>query len=262
VPINQPFSYRALPPAVRALVTANLAFFLLQMLTGARLTAWFGLAPARVLQDLWLWQIGTYMFLHAGFFHLLLNMYVLWTFGREIELQWGSLPFLWYYLVCGWGAAVFNILFSPTGTAPSVGASGAIYGVLVAFAVMFPQTIVYLYFFIPLRVRQLVLLFAGIEFLAGFSGSSSGVANIAHLGGMLTGYLYLKSGTVRWRAGRLWSGLTSRARAAFGSRREAPRFHDLNAEVDRILDKILKQGVQSLTREEQELMRRYSKTKK
>ena len=131
---------------------------------------------------------------------------------------------------------------------------------LVAFAVVFPQTVVYLYFLIPLRARQLVLLFAAIEFMAGFSGAASGVANFSHLGGMLTGFLYLKSDSLRWRLG----GLRRRARQWMKpkARRAADvRFHDADAEVDRILDKILKEGVASLTRDEQEFMRRYSNSK-
>ena len=261
--LNQPLSFRALPPAIRGLLLANGAAFLLQWTLGGQVAALFGLVPARVLQDLWLWQTLTYMFLHGGFFHLLLNMYVLWTFGRELENQWGSAPFLWYYLLCGWGAAVFNVLLSPNSASPSVGASGAIYGLLAAFALTFPQAVLYLYFFIPLRARQVVILFAAVEFLAGFSGASSGAANFAHLGGMLTGFLYLKSGSLRWK----WRFLSSRwsrprpARAAPRAKTEV-KFHDLHQEVDRILEKISKQGIDSLTSEEQELMRRYSRMKK
>lgn len=262
--INRPFAFRALPPAVRSLIIVNAAMFLAQWIAGPRVTVLFGLSPARVLQDLWLWQLTTYMFLHGGFFHLLLNMYVLWTFGREIENQWGSGPFLWYYLLCGWGAAVFNVLLSPHSVLPSIGASGAIYGLLVAFAVLFPQVVIYLYFLIPLRAWQMVMLFAAIEFMAGFSSAATGISNLAHLGGMLTGFLYLKSGVLGARLGR-WPG---RLKEWSARRRKArPRlsdvaFHDLSQEVDRILDKILKQGVGSLTPEEQELMRRYSKMKK
>jgi membrane associated rhomboid family serine protease len=260
--INQPFSFRSLPPAVRGLIVVNVAVFLLQVVFRPTMSAVFGLSPARVLQDLWLWQLTTYMFLHGGFFHLLINMYVLWAFGREIERHWGSGAFLWYYFLCGWGAAIFNVIFAPTTTAPSIGASGSIYGILVAFAILFPQTVVYLYFLIPLRVKHLVMLFAAIEFLAGFSGAASGVANLAHLGGMLTGYLYLKSGEWRGRirVPSVWRKWTASPRRR-PPKREM-RLHELSREVDRILDKILKEGVGSLTKEEQELMRRYSKMKK
>ncbi|MBI4397430.1 MAG: rhomboid family intramembrane serine protease, partial [Elusimicrobia bacterium] len=255
-----------LPPAVRGLIVANGVVFLLQLIVGPRLVATFGLSSAKVLQDLWLWQIVTYMFLHGGIFHLLLNMYVLWAFGREIENRWGSGPFLLYYLICGLGAAVFNVLLSPGAMRASIGASGAIYGVLVAFAILFPQAVLYLYFVIPLRAWQLVALFAVIEFLAGFSGAASGVANLAHLGGMLTGFLYLKSGSVgafagkaasRWRG---WFQKKAQPRARRDSRKV--ELHELSREVDRILDKILKEGIDSLTPEEQDLMKRYSKMKK
>lgn len=263
MPLNQPFSFKGLPPAIRGLIVLNTLGFLLHLVLGARINQIFGLVPSRVLQDLWLWQIATYMFLHGGFFHFLLNMYVLWAFGREIEREWGSGPFLWYYLLCGWGAGVFNVLFSPHSTLPSVGASGAIYGLLVAFALLFPQAVLYLYFVIPLRARQVVVLFAAIEFLAGFSGASSGVANLAHLGGMLTGFLYLKSGGL----GASLLGLASRwrqkkPRVRPARDRRAVQFHDLSAEVDRILDKISKDGMASLTSEERDLMERYSRMKK
>jgi membrane associated rhomboid family serine protease len=262
LPLNQPLNFRSLPPGIRALVVLNGAVFLAQWLIGPRVTGLFGLAPERVLQDLWLWQLASYMFLHGGFFHLLLNMYVLWTFGREIENQWGTGPFLWYYLLCGLGAGVFNVLMSPGASAPSIGASGAIYGVLAAFAVLFPHTVVYLYFLIPLRARQLVILFAAIEFMAGFSGAASGVANLSHLGGMLTGFLYLKSDSLRFRLGGVRQKMRKWLRPApRRSSSAAPRFHDADAEVDRILDKILKEGVASLTSDEQEFMRRYSNSK-
>ncbi|HRY29654.1 MAG TPA: rhomboid family intramembrane serine protease [Elusimicrobiota bacterium] len=257
--INRPLSFRSLPPTIRGLIVLNGVVYLVQLFGGSRLVALLGLSPARVLQDLWLWQLTTYMFLHGGFFHFLLNMYVLWAFGREIERQWGSWSFLWYYLLCGWGAGVFNVLFSPTSPLPSIGSSGAIYGVLVAFAVMFPQSIIYLYFVIPFRAWQMVLMFAAIEFLAGFSSAATGVANLAHLGGMATGYVYLKGSSFRWQVGRFLKNLRQ---TVTKKRADGPALHDLDSEVDRILDKILKQGVNSLSREEQELMRRYSKMKK
>lgn len=259
--INQPFSFRTLPPAVRALIVVNVGVFILQWIVGPRLTAAFGLAPARVLQDLWLWQIGTYMFLHGGFFHLLFNMFVLWTFGREVETQWGAGPFLRYYLLCGWGAGVLNVLLSPSAMAPSVGASGAIYGLLVAFAILFPHAVMYLYFLIPLKARQVVILMAAVEFLASFSSTGSGVANFAHLGGMATGYLYLKSGSLRWKMLAFPRKLSGWVRFRSKERTET-KVTELSAEVDRILDKILKEGLGSLTAQEQELMRRYSKMKK
>jgi membrane associated rhomboid family serine protease len=256
MPINRPFSFSSLPPVVRGLVVANAAVFLAQWFAGGRMVPLLGLVPARVLQDLWLWQVATYMFLHANFLHLLFNMYVLWAFGRELELRWGSGPFLWFYLICGWGAGVFNVLFSPSSLNPSIGASGAIYGLLVAFAMMFPEAVLLLYFLIPMKARHVVILFAALEFMLGFSGAGSGVANLAHLGGMVTGYVYLKSGSWNFR---LPAFLRRRPKSQALQRKN--RFHDLDAEVDRILDKILKQGLNSLTADEREVMRRYSQSK-
>jgi hypothetical protein len=178
--------------------------------------------------------------------------------------MWGSLSFLWYYLLCGWGAGVCNVLFTPSATYPSIGASGSIYGLLVAFGVLFPQAVLYLYFVIPMRARQAVILFAVIEFLAGFSGAASGRANIAHLGGMLTGFIYLKSGS--WRLPKMdfsnLIGKFSSKKPSSSAKGGGVPMHELSEEVDRILDKILKEGMESLTPEERELMRRYSKMKK
>jgi membrane associated rhomboid family serine protease len=243
------------------LILVNGVVFLLQWIIGPSMVTLLGLSPVRVLQNLWLWQVTTYMFLHANILHLLFNMYVLWTFGRAIEERWGAWPFLWYYMLCGWGAAVFNVLFSPQTLTPSIGASGAIYGVLVAFAILFPETVLYLYFLIPIRAKHAVMLFAAIEFMVGFSGAASGVANLAHLGGMVTGFFYLKSSFLtRWAENRL--SRLKESSAAKKNRKPGLDFHELSQEVDRILEKILREGIDSLTPEEQELMRRYSKMKK
>jgi len=139
------------------------------------------------------WQLFTYMFLHGGFFHLLLNMFALWMFGVELENLWGQKRFLTYYLVCGLGAGVSNLLiaplFGPVG--PTVGASGAIYGILVAFGYLFPNRNIYIYGLIPVKAKYLVIFYMLIELFAVTGSTNSGIAHMAHLGGGVVGLIYL-----------------------------------------------------------------------
>lgn len=139
------------------------------------------------------WQIITYMFLHGGFGHIFFNMFALWMFGMELENLWGSKKFLIYYTICGIGAAAANLfispLFGPAG--PTIGASGAIYGVLVAFGFIFPNRNIYIYFLIPIKAKYLVILYMALEVIYLTTSSQTGVAHAAHLGGAVVGFLYL-----------------------------------------------------------------------
>lgn len=229
-----------------------------------------GLVPALVVQKYWLWQLVTYMFLHGGFFHWAFNMLVMYMFGRELETRWGTYEYVKYLIICGLGAAVCVLLASPQSLAPTIGSSGAVFGLLVAFAMVFPDATMYLYLVIPVKAWQAAALFAVIEFFAALNGGGAGIGRFAHLGGMLTGYLYLRFG---WDMGRSFRSPWSRLESWWSNRkrRSAPtrpkvELHevtdDMVEEVDRILDKILKQGVESLTPEEKRIMDRYSRLKK
>jgi len=184
---------------MQALIGANVVMFVAQSIFPV-LTALLGLHPAWVIHSFWIWQLVTYMFLHGGLFHILFNMLALWMFGAELERTWGTRYFLKYYFVTGIGAGLLTVLFSmlPFGFARQmqgfniIGASGAIYGLLLAYAIYFPERpILLIVFWVPARLCVTIL--GAIAVFASLS-DSGGVANATHLGGLLVGYLYLKSG--------------------------------------------------------------------
>lgn len=199
-------SYRFGPgpvtPAVKVLLIANVAAFLLQAVWPA-LTILGGLTPAAVIESLWVWQPLTYMFLHAGFSHLLFNMLALWMFGVELERLWGTAAFSRFYLYCGLGAAATTMVASllPVSFAdfiyvtPTVGASGAIYGLLAAYGVVFANRPIYLYFLFPVPARIFVLVIGAVTLWLAVTSSGGGLAHLAHLGGLVTGWFLLSRGS-------------------------------------------------------------------
>ncbi len=149
-------------PMVKYLVIACAGAFLLQSLGDNRaMIQIFGLTPAAVLSKLFVWQIVTYLFLHGGFGHLFWNMFPLWMFGSELERYWGGKEFLRFFLITGIGAGLLSIAVQPFSPVPTIGASGAVYGVLMAYGLMFPERMVYLYFLFPVKVKYFVA-FLGI----------------------------------------------------------------------------------------------------
>jgi membrane associated rhomboid family serine protease len=262
---RMPFSFDRLSGAVKWLLAANVAFYIGQQFFPGQLEYALGLVPSRVIGSLRIWQPLTYLFLHGSFFHLLINLFTLWMFGRELEAAWGTKEFLKYYFACGIGAGIINTLVDPFSTLPVIGASGAIYGLLVAFAMVYPDSLIYLYGIIPLRARSFVVLLGVIEFFSSFHASATPVARFAHLGGMAVGYAYLKSFEFRGFMDRAFHRVLDlfvvrRSRPSFTVHR--PEESDLVQEVDRILEKVLAQGAESLTEREKEVMRRYSSMKR
>jgi rhomboid family protein len=192
-----------LSPALKALIGVNVLMFVVQLvLPGVTWT--LGLMPAAVVEQFYVWQLGTYMFLHAGMFHILFNMLALWMFGTELERVWGTRYFLKFYFVTGIGAAALTVLFSqlPLGLARGlehsivIGASGAIYGLLLAYALYFPDRQIYLYLVFPIPAKYFVMIIGVIAFYSSLA-DNNGVANATHLGGLLVGYLYLKGARLR-----------------------------------------------------------------
>jgi membrane associated rhomboid family serine protease len=181
----------SVPPVVARLIGANVVFYVLQVLTGEWMTHQFGLIPALVQRGE-IWRLFTYQFLHGGSFHLLLNMFALWMFGSELAPRWGAQFFLRYYFVCAVGGGLLFTLVRLDTWIPSVGASGAIYGILMAYAMWFPNRQVYLYFVLPIRVRYLILFLILLETTQAIRSTGTGIAHAAHLGGMAFGYAYLR----------------------------------------------------------------------
>ena len=177
----------------------------------------------------------------------------LWMFGSDLERTWGGKEFLKYYFICGIGAGLFNVLLEPNSLIPIIGASGAVYGILVAFAMMFPNRLVYIYFLFPVKVKYLVIFLAFMTLVLSMQRGQSSIAHLAHLGGLLVGFLYLK-GDFRGRS------IKSRIASYFHRQKMQKIAHNhekeqkLINEVDQILDKINQVGYDKLTRREKKIL--------
>ena len=258
---NKPYSpggFQFMPPAIKTIILANVAVFFLQFFTplGGVIQELGALWPVGS-ENFRLWQPVTYMFLHGSGTHLFFNMFALWMFGAEIENQWGTREFNIYYFTCGIGAAIINLLATMGSPYPTVGASGAIYGVLLAFGMMFPNRYIFLYFLFPVKAKYFIAGYALIEFISGLNsqtmGSGSNIAHFAHLGGMLIGFLFITIKRAEWSFSRLFSKFRP-----FRKTKSGPQLHTQNrvappvseAEINGILDKISERGYGSLSAEE------------
>jgi len=191
-----------LSPAVKLLLITNVVAWVLNLIVPS-MTMYLGLSPQEVFTGFAFWQPFTYMFLHdiRGFSHILFNMLSLWMFGTELERRWGTRFFTKYYFVTGVGAALTTLLVALVSDSAyyslTVGASGAIYGLLIAWAMYFPHRTIYFYFLFPIPARVFVAIVGAIAFLSSLGGPGGGIAHIAHLGGLVVGYIYLKTLSVR-----------------------------------------------------------------
>ena len=204
-PATSTFAYSfgpgPLTPAVKLLIISNVVVFIASRFIDV-LRLRLGFMPQDVLTHGYIWQPFTYMFVHDGIFHILFNMLALWMFGVELERMWGSRYFTKFYLVSGIGAAVVQTLlsFAPFEALQqvyyiqTVGASGAVYGVLLAYAMFFPHRPIYMYFVFPIPAKYFVMIIGAISLLSSFDGSGGGIAHTTHLGGLVAAYLYLKGG--------------------------------------------------------------------
>ncbi|MFC1660930.1 rhomboid family intramembrane serine protease [Gemmatimonadota bacterium] len=253
-------------PWVLRLLVANLLVFVLtaaQPQLGSLLALW----PRGFLFQPW--GVLTYMFVHGGIGHLFFNMLGLFFFGPRLEMQLGGNSFLRLYLFSGLGGALFSFLFAFN--APVVGASGAVFGVLLGFAYYWPRERIYIWGILPIESRWLVGLLAAAALYSGIAGSNAGVAHFAHLGGFAAGYAYLK-----WRVRKRSSGWrpvpTKKAKASLSPLRSddsgalrrwksirVDELHELNRdEVERLLAKASDQGVGTLTPDERAMLDRFA----
>ena len=196
-------SNHSVPPIVKSLLIVNGVMFLLQMYIGNVLFTQLALWPLDISSgpaieaarpDFKIYQLVSYAFLHGGMMHLLLNMYALWMFGSRIENLWGSKVFAVYYFVCVAGAGLTQLWVShqSDNIYPTVGASGGVFGLLLAFGMFYPRERLILFFPpIPMEARWFVILFGAIELWFGVTGQATGIAHFAHLGGMLFGFILI-----------------------------------------------------------------------
>jgi membrane associated rhomboid family serine protease len=189
-----------LPRGTKWLIIICTAIFIPYYLSGYRnqraIDTLFALVPSGVIHNYYLWQVFTYMFLHAGVWHLVFNMLALWFFGAQLEQEWGTRRFVNFFILCG-VAAGFCVLAANAALGSwyvsTIGSSGAIFGILVAFGVLFPDQTVFFWLLIPMKAKYMVMIFVAVELLMTF-GPNNGVSTVAHLGGAAFGYLYLKRG--------------------------------------------------------------------
>ena len=297
------------PPVIKNLLIINGVVFILYMLGqqvqtssgltfGDILTEYLALIPIGGLTlsngvgqiihwGFYPWQLITYQFMHGGFMHIALNMFALWMFGMEVENLWGSKKFLTFYLMCGIVAGIFQLVLPPLFNeqlAPTIGASGAIFGVLIAFGMMFPNRYIYLWFFLPIKAKYLIIGFVLLELYSIPQGGN--VAHLAHLGGAFAGFIYImldrksnfsfknifgRSSNQQRGGGNVFDSLKN-ATNIFKKKEdnvEDARFYEIKddknehevtqAEIDAILDKISRSGYQNLTDKEKKILFEASK---
>lgn len=237
------------------IVLANVVVFFLQVIFPGEFTRLFALTPRLMVDRFYFWQPFTYMFLHIGLGHLLINMFIVWMFGSALESVWGSRKFLNYYIVCGLGGAAASILFTYDNLI--LGASGAGFGLLLAYAMLFPENYIYIWFLIPVKAKHLVLFFAVLQLLMGISGPA-GIAYFAHLGGMAAGLFFFRReiAAMRFfsRSRRAWRSYTEKKSATYESQERQ--------KVDSILDKIASKGYEDLSTTEKRILENYSRRHK
>ena len=256
------FSYKPtlFTNAIKVLVSVNFGIFVLQTLSNAEglFFPLFGLVPRMVWSELMIWQPFTYLFFHGGIWHVLINMFVLWMFGSELERLWGKNHFLKFYFVTGVGSGLLTMLFSLQSITPIVGASGAVYGVLLAYGLTYPNRQIYLYGIIPIKSIWFVIGIGMIAFMSSFNNISQ-VSHITHLSGMLIGYLMLKR-PVEWSS--LWFSIRKRTLEyrVVQEEKKATYRQKIEKDIDIILDKINREGFDSLSQKEQDSLYRGSRS--
>ena len=291
------------PPVIKSILIINIAVFFIQIIFDNLrfgdypgwyvLNRYFALNPLVGIDragqpfNFQIWQIFTYMFMHGSFTHIFFNMFMLWMFGMEIENIMGSRKFLFFYLLTGVGGALLQLLLAPllsSGLAPTIGASGAVFGVMIAFAMYFPDRLIFLYFLIPVKAKYLIAFLVLIEFMS--VGDMSFVAHLVHVGGAVTAFIFiLLDRKHHYNIDGLFDKIkkpSSFGSSGGGFRRtvsgmgfgkkdiEDAEFYDIDdhrssgpnidqKRIDEILDKISESGYQNLTEEEKRILFEASK---
>lgn len=195
-----PTHFSVFPPVIKNLLILNGLVYLAQMVptTNEMLIRWFALWPLGIpnlpgYPSFYPWQLVTYGFMHGGFGHLLFNMFALWMFGVQIENAWGSRRFGIFYFLCVIGAGITQLVVLTLGQTyvPTIGASGGVFGILLAFGMMYPNQPIYIYFLFPVKAKWLVIGYGALTLFAAVTGTQAGVAHSAHLGGMIFGFLLI-----------------------------------------------------------------------
>ena len=247
------FSYKPtlFTDAIKVLISINFGIFVLQTLSGAENLFFplFGLVPKLVWSELMIWQPFTYIFFHGGIWHVLINMFVLWMFGSELERLWGKQHFLKYYFVTGIGSGLITMFLGFNSMIPIVGASGSVYGVLLAYGLTYPNRTVYLYGIIPIKSLWFVMGIGLIAFMSSFNNVSQ-ISHLTHLSGMVIGYFMLKK-PVRWND--LWFAIRKKTMEYKVQQEEkkVSRQQEIERDIDFILDIINRDGFDSLSQQEQ-----------
>lgn len=246
--------------AIKLLVSVNFTIFFLQTISGKEhlLFDLFGLVPQAIWSDFMIWQPFTYLFFHGNIWHILINMFVLWMFGSELEKSWGRKNFIKYYFITGIGAGMVTCLFNLQSNIPVVGASGAVYGILLAYGLSFPNRTVYLYGLIPIKSIWFVIAIGILAFLSSFQQMTQ-ISHLTHISGMAIGYVFLKR---RWRLNDIWFKIRKKTleyRIQIEDVKQSKK-KVLEKDIDHILDKIQKVGFKGLSDQEQNKLYNASKT--
>ena len=193
------YGFPPTPKMVKWLIYINVFVFIVSLVAmwlGLDLPVILGLVPYLVIKKYYLWQFFSYMFLHASVFHLLFNMLMLWMFGSELCRLWGERFFIKYFIITGVGAGIcvtaLSLVFPSQFSTPTIGASGAIFGLFLAYGLIFKDKNLYVFGLIPIKARPLVIIMGSIELLSLLSEKNSSISHLAHLGGLLTGLAYIK----------------------------------------------------------------------
>ena len=256
---NISFKPQYFTEAIKILISINVLLFIFRYISIDRydLAQIFGLSSG----DVWpmIWQPVTYMFIHGDFFHVFMNMFVLWMFGSEMESIWGSREFIKYYFITGIGSGIIWLLLNISNSySVLIGASGAIYGILLAYGLMFPNRKVLIYFLFPIKVKYFVILLGAVAFISSIGDSGSNISHLTHLSGMLIGFIYLRSNTYLPRLLLLINSTLVEIKNKRDEKKQARQFA-AKKHIDKLLDKINDVGYDGLNEKEKKDLYNHSR---